>query len=237
MNFSTKRTIPHTHYVWLSRVTTFEGLNITDLCENKISVHRDVDKEMERLRTSAKLSLCISQLYDVTGSLFKVCYLNARSVHRHIEDLRKDLNYSCADLYIFAETRFSCQDPSDMYDMTGYNLFRNDNRNSNNGSRPYGGTAVYSKIPYFPGYPYCLNINGVEVTIIKIVSREDWTILGIYRSPKVPVRQLCEAITEVLNSIAQENIIILGDFNVNWLIDTERRPLYNLLVKDEHYRQ
>ena len=237
VNFSTKRTIPHIHYVGLSRVTTFEGLNITDLCENKISVHRDVEKEMERLRTSAKLSLCISQLYDVTGSLFKVCYLNARSVHRHIEDLRKDLNYSCADLYIFAETRFSCQDPSDMYDMTGYNLFRNDNHNSNNGSRPYGGTAVYSKIPYFPGYPYCLNINGVEVTIIKIVSREDWTILGIYRSPKVPVRQLCEAITEVLNSIAQENIIILGDFNVNWLIDTERRPLYNLLVKDKHYRQ
>jgi len=149
-----------------------------------------------------------SQLYDVTGSLFKVCYLNATSVHRHIEDLRKDLNYSGADVYIFAETRFSCQDPNDMYDITGYNLFRNDNHNSISGSRPYGGTAVYSKIPYLPGYPYCRNIHGIEVTIIKIISHED-------RSPKVPVRQLCEAITEVLNSISPENIIILGDFNVN----------------------
>ena len=123
VNFSTKRTIPHIHYVGLSRVTTFEGLNITDLCENKITVHQDVAKEMERLRTSAKLSLCVSQLYDISRSLFKLCYLNARSVHRHIEDLRKDLNYSCADIYIFAETRFSYQEPNDMYNITGYNLF------------------------------------------------------------------------------------------------------------------
>ena len=48
--------------------------------------------------------------------------------------------------------------------------------------------------------------------------------IGQYRSPKVPVQQLCQAITEVLNDISPENIIILGDFNVNWLIDTEKRP-------------
>ena len=78
----------------LSGVTTFEGLNITDLCENKIAVLQDVAKEMDRLRTSAKLSLFVSQLKDITGSLFKLCYLNLRSVHRHIEDL----NYSCADI-------------------------------------------------------------------------------------------------------------------------------------------
>ena len=81
---------------------------------------------------------------------------------------------------------------------------------------------------YFPGYPYCLNIYGIEVTIIKIISHEDWAILGIYRSPKMPVRKLCRAITEVLNSISPEDIIVLGDFNVNWLIDTEKRPLYNI---------
>ena len=37
-NQSTNRTIPHIHYVALSRVTTIEGLYITDLCEDKISV-------------------------------------------------------------------------------------------------------------------------------------------------------------------------------------------------------
>ena len=37
------------HYVGLSRVINFEGLNITDLCENKIAVLQDVAKEMDRV--------------------------------------------------------------------------------------------------------------------------------------------------------------------------------------------
>ena len=113
--------------------------------------------------------------------------------------------------------------------LRGYNHFRNDNHNSINESRPYGGTAVCSKIPYFPGYPYCLNIYGIEVTLI---SHEDWTILGIYI-----VRLLCQAVTEVLNGISSENITIVGDLKVSWLIDTEKRPLYHILVNDKHYKQ
>ena len=238
VNFSTKRTIPHIHYVGLSRVTTIEGLYITDLCENKIAVHPDVKKEMERLRTSARLKLCISPLYEITGSVLKLCYLNARSVHKHIQDLCNDLNYLSADINIFGETRFSLQDTDEMYYIPGYELFRNDNSNSRNASRPYGGTAVCSKIPYLTGYPCCNNIHGIELTIIKIMSPLDWTIVGIYRSPKVPVTQLCQAITETLNSITpDDNVIILGDFNINWLVETERTPLFNLLVRDKHYKQ
>ena len=59
----------------------------------------------------------------------------------------------------------------------------------------------------------------------------------MYSSPKVSVRQLCEALTEVLNIISPHNNIILGDFNINWLADTERRPLYNLLVRDKNDKQ
>ena len=130
INFNTRRTIPHIHYVGLSRVTTFEGLYITDLCEDKIAVHPDVKIEMERLRTIAKLKPCISPLYHITGSRLKLCYLNARPVHKHIQYLQKDLNYSSSDINTFAETRFSSQDVNGMYDISGYNLFRNDNLNS-----------------------------------------------------------------------------------------------------------
>ena len=175
VDFSTRKTIPHKHYVGLSRVTAIEGLYISDLCESKIAVNPDVKKEMERLRTTAKLKLCISPLYDVTPSLLKLCYLNARSLHRHIEDIHKDLfvNYSSVDIIIFAETRFISQDNNDIYDNAGYALFQNDNLYSSNGSRPYGGRAVYSKIPYFPGYFYCLNIHDVEITVMKLASVED----------------------------------------------------------------
>lgn len=62
VNLNTRRTnIPHIHYVHGTEwVTTFEGLFITDLCEDKIAVHLNVKIEMKRLRTIAKLKLCIS---------------------------------------------------------------------------------------------------------------------------------------------------------------------------------
>ena len=68
---------------------------------------------------------------------------------------------------------------------------------------------------------------------------ENWTILGIhvYHSLKVSVRQLCEAISLVLNAILLDNSIIVGEFNRNWLIETERRPLFNLQLRDKGYKQ
>ena len=51
------------------------------------------------------------------------------------------------------------------------------------------------------------------------------------------VGQLCEAISEVLNTILLDNSIIVRDFNINWLVETQRRPLYNLLVRDKGYKQ
>ena len=50
VNFNTRRAIPHVHYVGLSRVTTIEGLYITDLCESKIVVNLEVKAEMQHLR-------------------------------------------------------------------------------------------------------------------------------------------------------------------------------------------
>ena len=49
VNFSTKKAILHIHYVGLSRVTTLEGLYVTDLTENKITVSSDDKAEMQRL--------------------------------------------------------------------------------------------------------------------------------------------------------------------------------------------
>ena len=39
VNFNTRRAIPHIDYVGLSRVTTIDGLYITDLCEDKIAIY------------------------------------------------------------------------------------------------------------------------------------------------------------------------------------------------------
>ena len=84
-NLNTKRAIPHIHYVALSRVITMEGLYITDLCTNKIDVDPKVGKKMLELRTQR--NFCFTPLYMLNLSDFKICYLNARSLHKHIDDI------------------------------------------------------------------------------------------------------------------------------------------------------
>ena len=64
-----------------------------------IAVSPDVQTEMKRLRNSG-LSLSVSPLYTKTSVSLKIYYLNARSLHKHIDDIRKDLNYSNTDISI-----------------------------------------------------------------------------------------------------------------------------------------
>lgn len=115
VNFATARAIPHIHYVGLTRVTTIEELHITNLCENKIAVSPDVKTEMKRLRNSGHLNLSVLPLYSANSIPLKICYLNTRSLHRHIEDIHRDLNYSSTDVNIFSETRFTHSDQDSMY--------------------------------------------------------------------------------------------------------------------------
>ena len=217
-------------------MTTIEGLLVSDLCENKIAVSPDVQKEMERLRTDAKLSLSVTPVYSTDEVSFKLCYLNARSLHKHIDDIRKDLNYTNTDINIISETRFINSDEDTEYELQGYELFRNDSH-APAITRPVGGTAVYSRIPYFPGYPYSQNINGIEITIIKVFMLPHVTILGFYRSPTISVNQLCRTVQQLLQQYSSEYCIFIGDFNCDWLNASNRTSLYNLFIRDYSYRQ
>ena len=222
-NLSTKRAIPHIHYVALSRVTTMEGLYITDLCENKIAVDPKVVEEMLELRTQRSLELCYTPLYLLNLSDFKICHLNARSLHKHINDVRKDFNYISCDIAIFTETRFSPHDDDEVYAINGFQLFMNDDLMSNqpNNRQPYHGTAVYSKLPFVEGFPYSNNINGIEFTVIKVINYEDINIIAVYRSSQVPLTQLCSALQHIVDHNSNNNMF-MGDFNINWLVEIER---------------
>ncbi|XP_028405246.1 ATP-dependent DNA helicase PIF1-like [Dendronephthya gigantea] len=123
VNLDTKRAIPHIHYVALSRVTSIDGLYVTGLCENKIAVDPKVTAEMEDLRRERRLQLCFTPLYNIDPGCLKICYLNARSLHKHINDVRKDFNFMSAHLAIFSEARFSPYEEDDIYSFRGFQLF------------------------------------------------------------------------------------------------------------------
>ena len=53
MDFRTTKTVPHIHYVELSRVTAIKALHISDLCQSEIAFNPDVRKEKEGSRKKA----------------------------------------------------------------------------------------------------------------------------------------------------------------------------------------
>ena len=125
-----------------------------------------------------------------------------------------------------------------MYQIGQYNLVRNDDIHNGNG-RPYGGTAVsmYSRIDYYPGYPFCCNRSGIEIIAIRLMVTPHITIIGIYCSPRVPVSQFCTALRQTLVLSSTKFNVFIGDFNINWLNEYQRKQLYDLFVKDNNYRQ
>ena len=63
------------------------------------------------------------------------------------------------------------------------------------------------------------------------------TIVAVYRSPSVSIRETRSAIEETLNSLPTQFNIFIGDFNVNWLSDPQGTQLYNFFLRDNGYRQ
>ena len=53
-----------------------------------------------------------------------------------------------------------------------------------------------SKIPYCPGYSYCHNLHDIDIdiTVTKVTICGNCTVLDMYRSPNIPIRQLCQVL-------------------------------------------
>ena len=202
VNFNTRKANLHTPYLGLSRVTTIESLHTTDLCEHKIAYNSDVEKGMERLRNDAKWDLLVSTVNNADQRLLTLCYLNTRSSHRHIEDVHKDLNYFNTDVDIFSETRFSHSGNDSMYNVDGCSLFRNGATPLANNVRPFGRMTVYSLIYYYPGYPYSCNPR-VERTALRLMTAPHPYIFGTHHSPRVPVSQPCQALSDLICQSSQ----------------------------------
>ena len=48
------------------------------------------------------------------------------------------------------------------------------------------------------------------------------TIIGIYRSPYIPVRLLCLTLRELLSLLCTQFSIFIGEFNINWFNEKEK---------------
>ena len=94
--------------------------------ENKITVSKNVQEEMTRLRQKARLNSHIPFLYKDTSESFKIVFQNVRLLHLHIADVACDYNVKAADINIFVETGLCSNDDNALYEIPGFQLFRND---------------------------------------------------------------------------------------------------------------
>jgi endonuclease/exonuclease/phosphatase family metal-dependent hydrolase len=143
---------------------------------------------------------------------------------------------------VFVETALCSNDNNELYQIPGFQLFRNDF--IPNGTRTPYGTAIYVKdnIQLILEPSRC-NYNHVEMTLLKINQPvNNLHIVGIYRSKsKVKVSMFIDALKHLHSTYINDPntpVIILGDFNVNLFENaSDKNTLSKYLIEEKQYVQ
>lgn len=218
VHFGTRKN-DHMHYVGLSRVTHIENLHIIQLNENKIKLSSCVLEEMTRLREQAKIKCCVQNLVERNAETTVFSFFNIRSLHKHIDDLKKDFNLISSDVLALSETRLIESDRNESFSLPGYTLYRFDYP-CNSEQRSSYGLALYIKDQL-----EILNcrremIDNIQVFLIDVIlcNGKSMKLIFMHIPPKVNFMVL----KNVLSSIFEQHlrmylnpIIVTGDFNIN----------------------
>ena len=102
------------HYVAASRVSSLEGLQILNWAPHLISVNEEVKVHMEYINTHKKLELCFVPLYSI-NSTYKCSYINARSLHKHMNNVCANHTLKSSDVIMVSETRLMVTDADVMW--------------------------------------------------------------------------------------------------------------------------
>ena len=183
--------LQHAHYVAASRVTSLEGVQILSWNADLISVNKDVRKHMEYLHNERQVELCYMPVYVMKG--LKCSFLNTRSLHRHIRSVQMNHNLCGADVVFLAETRLTASDPSDSYQIQGFQIVCRNDQDWNENSRPSHGIICYVRdtiwvleiqkrsCEVFEAIFVCLQHTSLPIPV---------QLIGIYVAPECKYTQL-----------------------------------------------
>ena len=161
----------------------------------------------------------ITNSYQASGFLqsrgLKVAHLNIRSIYNKIDSLKLLLNEKPFDIFTISETWLNSDITDGEISIPGYTFSRND-RNGRSG----GGTLAFVR----DGIPYKIRTDllssKIESTVIEITRPKckSLFIFTIYKAPDQLLESLTEELDTALSCISLEaEVILLGDFNVNFL--------------------
>ena len=236
-DFTTSHKEVHTHYVGLSRVKTLDCLFVLNLATDKIHVSDNVKTEMSKLRSERQSTLSIYQPYLHSATSYQLAFVNTRSLHKHIDCIRRDRFLTACDLLVFCETRTSPTDQYEFYHIDSFNtkLFH---RLSKNVQRSQYGLALYSKQPIsYTEQPITLSPQSsfktaeCFFTVVAIHPELVLTVACVYRRPITDLSHFRQTMSQLLSHLTrvqcddpsvEQHTVIVGDFNLDWFNQSTR---------------
>ena len=232
IDLTSTRKIDHIHYVAISRLRTLQGLHLLNLQDDKISVSTDVQQEMAGLRSNP-IHCCTPSLAEQPGNL-TIVFLNARSLHRHLPDVKADTRFANASILIFSEARFCSRDTEDFIALPKFRVqCRHDSTGADN-SRPYYVLCLYTN--RLPLFSHKVGNEKIEILVSKL--EEDMFVCAVYKAPSASTKVLCRLLEEAHRKFAVSKCVILGDFNVDWNVNNaQKKCLEDILCARLGYTQ
>jgi hypothetical protein len=220
-------------YVALSRVTSLQGLFLTNFKESLIYCNEKVETSLENMQ---KLESEQYQMTNTSTQALTVVYHNVQGLRSKLLDIEQNKHVQ-ANVIMVSETWLTEMITDDAIKLGNYDVYRHD-REDNNGR---GGVLAYSD-HHVVVKNLDIIVPGLEniCLIIQKGKLIPCLCIGIYKSPSQPMQQFLDAFRELLETIDNmqhnSNVLIAGDFNENLLSDNPK-PIKQLLQNYQYQQQ
>lgn len=220
-------------YVAFSRVKTLDGLYLLGFNPLSIKASEKVKDEMSRLQNELIDANNLELVHHSPCNETTIAFLNVRSIMAKVEDIKVDTILQNASILAFCETWLAPNQESPFI-RQGHTIFRCD-RNFDN---THGGVLLSVPQIMCPENTFKINRPGIEILAnsVTLTNQLLIQIVLIYRSPNVPLRDLLQAMIDLLNSIdCFLPTIIIGDINEDVLDDTSN--VFVTFMNENSYEQ
>ena len=153
-------------------------------------------------------------------------HLNIRSIVSKTEQLEHLLSDSNHDYLCLSETWLTPTTPSSVFSIPGYNVFRQDRKKGKG-----GGVMIYVKegIQCNKMDLPCEDLECVGISII-LSPEMSYNVIVLYRPPNAK-DVFFNNLSGVLKKCDGKEVVLMGDFNLNWLDKTRRKKLKDITTK------
>ena len=205
-------------YVALSRVTTLEGLYLTNYDPSTIFCKKDIDTNIAKMPTF-DISTANPLLQLDHNINFIIAHHNIQSLRCHIEDLRNNTQMRNAHVICLSETWLTDNDNLEDLVIDGYTLETMKVGRARGVAMYIQNSIDYTVLPFFT--------SDCDTLAIRTYGATNELIAVVYKPPNARHDTFC---TEMSNITAQtelletDHAVFVGDFNIDLLKDGTLPP-------------